>query len=148
MNINSKQFLHQYVCKGVIRIRRIQKTVTKEYPIHRKPGWSRLTCSYTDPMGSDQDVHIIYKLWQICIIPCRKRSSQELHGAIKKKRIAWRQVKGKSPVITQKDSYGQREDSSWFSEVVQPTDHFCPAGNDSWDKLTVWADSLAIIPVQ
>ena len=26
----------------------------------------------------------IYKLWQICIIPYRKRSSQELHGAIKK----------------------------------------------------------------
>ena len=32
-------------------------------------------------MGSDQDVHIIYKLSQICIITCRKRSSQELHGA-------------------------------------------------------------------
>ena len=63
---------------------RIQKTVTKEYPVHRQPGWSRLTCSYTDPMGSDQDVHIIYKLWQICIIPCRKRSSHELHDAIKK----------------------------------------------------------------
>ena len=50
---------------------------------------------------------------------------------------------------TQKDSYGQRaEDSSWLSEVVQLTDHFCRAGNDSWDKLTVCADSLPIIPVQ
>ena len=68
-----------------MRIRRTQKTVTKEYPVHRQPGLSRLTCTYTDPLGSDQDVHIIYKLWQICIIPCRKRSSLELHGAIKKR---------------------------------------------------------------
>ena len=51
-------------------------------------------------------------------------------------------VKGKSPVITQKDCHGQQEDSPWLTKIVQLTDHFCPAGYDSWDKLTVWADSF------
>ena len=51
-------------------------------------------------------------------------------------------VKGKSPVIIQKDFHGQQEDSPWLTKIVQPTDHFCPAEYDSWDKLTVWADSF------
>ena len=42
---------------------------------------------------------------------------------------AWMSNQSKSPVITQKDSYGQREeDSSWLNEVVQPNWSFLPSG--------------------